>query len=191
MVTKTRTRPLLSLIRLDYRAYNLSSKRLILACVSLSPFWLVMLYRVSHWLLTYHLSVPAAMLFGLGKLIYAAEISPGAECGAPLRFVHPVGIVLGAGVVLGDNCEIFQHVTFGGHDKSQGAATIGDNVTIFAGAVLLGPVKIGSGSAIGANSVVINDVPALTTVFGIPAKPVARVEVPHALRSLPASFKSH
>ena len=62
---------------------------------------------------------------------------------------------------------------------------IGDNVTVFSGAVVAGPVKIGDNSAIGANAVVTQDVPDNVIVGGIPAKIIAEVKMPHALRSLP------
>ncbi len=92
-------------------------------------------------------------------------------------FPHPVGIVISSAATIGKNCIIYQNVTIGAKTFQQGDVRIvdnypciGDNVTIYAGAVICGPVKIGDNAVIGANSVVINDVPANSIAIGVPAK---------------------
>ena len=92
--------------------------------------------------------------------------------------------------MIGNNCEIFQNVTIGGRDHRLADGTdampvIGDNVTLCAGAVVIGLVRVGDGAIVGANSVVIRDVLDHTAVAGVPAAVVGKVEVPHAVRSLP------
>lgn len=81
---------------------------------------------------------------------------------ASARFTHPLGIVIGAGVVIGENCLIRQNVTIGGVGSA--VPTIGDGVEIGAGAILLGPIQIGARARIGAGAVVLEDVPPEVTV---------------------------
>lgn len=85
---------------------------------------------------------------------------------------HPLGIVIGHDVEVGSNVRIQQHVTLGRPvpKQSAGYPTIGDNVAIGTGATILGDITIEEGATIGANSVVLDDVPADTTVVGVPAK---------------------
>lgn len=89
--------------------------------------------------------------------------------------VHPVGVVISAQATIGKNCRIWQNVTIGAKDvdncgKSIHYPTIGDNVLIYAGAVVIGPIKVGNNAIIGANAVVLSDVPENAIVAGIPAK---------------------
>lgn len=90
------------------------------------------------------------------------------------RFPHPTGIVIGEGVRLGERVTIYQGVTLGGARRGDWQAgnypTIGDEVTIFAGAVIVGAVRIGDKATIGANAVVLSDVPAGHTAVGAPAR---------------------
>ncbi len=90
-------------------------------------------------------------------------------------FPHPVGVVVAGNATIGNNCVIFQNVTIGtnlfGKETSEiGFPNIGNNVTICSGAVVIGGVKIGDNSIIGANAVVIKDVPPNTMCYGVPAK---------------------
>ena len=90
---------------------------------------------------------------------------------------HPVGIVVGKGVVVGNNCSIFQSVTLGLPGYTTDAYSfpvVGDDVILGAGAVLLGPISVGSRARVGANSVVTTDVPANSVVAGIPARVIRR-----------------
>jgi serine O-acetyltransferase len=86
-------------------------------------------------------------------------------------FPHPVGIVIGRNADIGEGVIIYQNVTIGVEKSGTGKqATIGDNVTIYAGAAILGDVDVGENAIIGANSVVLDDVPAGATVAGTPAR---------------------
>lgn len=111
---------------------------------------------------------------------YGCYISPRAQIGARLRLPHPVGIVIGDGVVIGEGCTLYQHVTLGGRrrgDWQRGAYPIvGDGVVLFAGAVIAGAIAIGDRSVIGANAVVLEDVPPDSTAAGNPARVVAKAD---------------
>jgi len=100
-------------------------------------------------------------------------ISYNADIGKNLRMPHPIGIVIGDGVVIKDNVMVFQQVTFGSHgkkDEKMQYPIIESGVRIYAGAKIIGGVKIGENAVVGANSVVNIDVPANTTAVGIPCK---------------------
>lgn len=97
-------------------------------------------------------------------------LSPKAKVGKGLRLPHATGIVIGDGVSIGDNVTIYQHVTLGQKGSDESYPTIGNNVTIYAGACIIGNITIGEGAVVGANSVVTKDVAAHTTVAGVPAK---------------------
>jgi serine O-acetyltransferase len=105
---------------------------------------------------------------------YGVYISSNAIIGAGIKLPHPVGIVVGDRVVIGKNVTIFQNVTIGGARIGDAGAknypTIGDNVVIFAGAVVVGKIVVGDGAVIGANSVVLSDVPSGETCVGVPGK---------------------
>lgn len=101
------------------------------------------------------------------------DISYKSYLGSNIRFPHPLGIVIGEGVVIGNNVKIFQQVTLGSHGKKeQGYAypVVKDNCKIFTGAKLIGGITIGEGAVIGANSVVNIDVPSNGVAVGIPCK---------------------
>lgn len=105
---------------------------------------------------------------------YAFYLSPNAAVHPSVKFVHPVGVVVGLGCVIGENCRIYQNVTLGGGKigdaQDNNFPTLDENVVVFAGAVIVGKVKIGKGAIVGANSVVTKDVPDYCTVAGAPAK---------------------
>ena len=97
-----------------------------------------------------------------------------------ILFPHPVGIVISKAARLGENCVIYQNVTIGsrdvesGNQQSQNYPVIGNNVTIYAGAVIIGPVHIGDCAVIGANAVVLQDVPKNSVAVGVPAKVITK-----------------
>lgn len=99
-------------------------------------------------------------------------LSPIAQIGKNLRVPHPDGVIIGDGVVIGDNCTIYQQVTLG---QSYGMyPTLGDGVIVYAGAKVVGGVHIGDFAVIGANSVVVRDVPAGIVVAGVPARAIGK-----------------
>lgn len=99
----------------------------------------------------------------------SSEIGPGVRLGKRLALPHALGIVIHEDAVVGDDCMIMQQVTIGA-TNDQGVPQIGHNVYIGSGAKILGPVIIGDGARIGANAVVLTDVPDGATAVGVPAK---------------------
>lgn len=88
---------------------------------------------------------------------------------------HPIGIIISRHAKIGENCKIWQNVTIGNKSfSSEEFPIIGDNVTIYAGAVIIGRIEIGSNTTIGANSVVFHDVPEGSLVVGNPARIIAK-----------------
>ena len=114
----------------------------------------------------------ARTLSQFARFLTGVEIHPGATIGRRFFIDHGMGIVIGETAEVGDDVMLYHGVTLGGRslEKVKRHPTIGDRVTIGAGAKVLGPVEIGSDSAIGANAVVVNDPPADSIITGIPAK---------------------
>lgn len=112
------------------------------------------------------------------QIKYGVFISPKAVFDASLSLRHPVAIIIGDGVKLGKNVVLYQNVTLGGSRLGDGAAgnypEVGDNTVIFSGAAVIGSVKIGNNCVIGANSVVLKDIPDNCTAAGVPAKIIKR-----------------
>lgn len=103
------------------------------------------------------------------------HIGPLAKIAEGLELRHPTGIVIGDGVQIGKNAAIYQNVTIGTKD-GESYPVIGDDVTIYAGAVVIGDITIGDGATIGANAVVLKDLPANVTVAGAPAKALKTIK---------------
>lgn len=137
----------------------------------------VLAYRLAHRLHCRHLPLlPLAVSF-VSRAITGIEIHPGARIGEGFFIDHGAGVVIGETAEIGDNVTLYQGVTLGGTGFQSGKRhpTIEDNVTIGSGAKLLGPVTVGHGAKIGANTVVVEDVPSQSTVVGNPGHPV-RIE---------------
>ena len=111
------------------------------------------------------------------------EIHPGATIGKGFFIDHGDGVVIGETTIIGDNVTLYQGVTLGGTGKDVGKRhpTIGDNVVIGAGAKVLGPFTVGSGSKIGASAVVLKEVPENCTVVGNPGRIVRRKGAPNGV----------
>jgi serine O-acetyltransferase len=120
--------------------------------------------------------VPYALAY-LSRMATGVEIHPAAHIGDALFIDHGAGVVIGETAEIGDNVTLYQGVTLGGTGFARGKRhpTVEDDVVIGSGAKLLGPIRVGRASKVGANSVVIHDVPANSTVVGNPGHPV-RVE---------------
>jgi len=133
-------------------------------------------YRLAHALWRRNLRLPARLLSHLGRMLTGIEIHPAARIGRRLVIDHGEGVVIGETAEVGDDVTLYQQVTLGGTSLAQAKRhpTIGNNVIIGAGAKVLGPFKVGDGARVGANAVVLAEVPAGTTVVGIPARPVER-----------------
>ncbi|GGH32347.1 serine acetyltransferase [Sphingobacterium alkalisoli] len=99
------------------------------------------------------------------------DFSYNSHVGKGLRLPHPIGIVIGDGVIIGDNVMIFQQVTLGSHGKAGkdlAYPVIENNVRIYAGAKIIGGIRVGEGSIIGANSLINKDIPPYSVAYGIP-----------------------
>jgi serine O-acetyltransferase len=131
----------------------------------------VWLYRPAHWLWLRGLYFPARLLSHITRFLTGVDIHPGAKIGRRFFIDHGMGVVVGETAEIGDDVLMYQGVVLGGtsleHKKRH--PTLGDGVVVGAGATILGAIKIGDRSRIGAGSVVLHEVPAETTVFGIPA----------------------
>ena len=134
-------------------------------------------HRVSHALYESRIPVVPRTIAYTTRAVTGIEIHPAARIGADFFIDHGAGVVIGETAEIGDSVTLFQGVTLGGTGFARGKRhpTIEDNVTVGSGAKLLGPVTVGRGSKVGANTVVIEDVPPGTTVVGNPGHPV-RVE---------------
>jgi serine O-acetyltransferase len=135
-------------------------------------------YRIAHLLYTKRLFFLARLISQVSRFFTGIEIHPGAKIGKGLVIDHGMGVVIGETAEIGENVLLYHGVTLGGTGKDKGKRhpTLGDNVIIGAGAKVLGPIYIGSNSKIGANSVVLKDVPEGATAVGIPAKNIIRVQ---------------
>ena len=131
-------------------------------------------HRVAHAMLRAGVPILPRLIAALSRTVTGIEIHPAAKIGQGLFIDHGMGVVIGETAELGDDVTLYQGVTLGGTGFATGKRhpTVQDNVTIGSGAKLLGPIVVGHGSKIGANSVVIHDVPPNSTVVGNPGHPV-------------------
>ncbi len=130
----------------------------------------IVVYRLSHLLWKQGIPFFPRLVSQLGRFLTGIEIHPGAEIGRGLFIDHGMGVVVGETAIIGNNVTLFQGVTLGGTGKETGKRhpTLGDHIVVGAGAKILGNITIGSNSYIGANAVVLKDVPPNTTVVGVP-----------------------
>src|SRR5215211_4921225 len=134
-------------------------------------------HRVAHALSEAGVPVAPRAIAATARTVTGIEIHPAAEVGDGLFIDHGMGVVVGETAEIGENVTLYQGVTLGGTGFATGKRhpTVEDNVTIGSGAKLLGPIRIGHGAKIGANAVVVHDVPPNSTVVGNPGHTV-RVE---------------
>jgi serine O-acetyltransferase len=139
----------------------------------------VFLHRVANFFHIAGFHLIARIISQMTRFFTGIEIHAGAQIGKNLFIDHGMGVVIGETSEIGDDVTIYHAVTLGGispsvdserqrHEKRH--PTIGDNVVIGSGAQIIGPVKVGNGSRIAANAVVVNDVPNDATMVGVPAK---------------------
>ena len=132
----------------------------------------VIFYRFANRLWKRNLRFPARLLSWLGRLLTNVDIHPGAKIGRRFFIDHGAGVVIGETAEIGNDVTLYHGVTLGGTSWSPGKRhpTIESGVLIGAGAKILGPIVVCAGARVGANSVVVEDVPPNMTVVGIPGR---------------------
>jgi serine O-acetyltransferase len=133
-------------------------------------------YRVAHALYHWRVPILPRIISEVTRFFTGADIHPAAEIGKGLFIDHATGVVVGETTIIGDEVTLFQGVTLGGTGKERGKRhpTLGDRVVVGAGAKILGNIVVGDDVYVGANAVVLRDVPANSTVVGIPGRVVKR-----------------
>ncbi len=132
----------------------------------------VLWHRLAHALWRRGLCFLGRLMSHIGRMLTGIEIHPGAQLSRGLMIDHGVGVVIGETAEIGRNVTLYQGVTLGGTSLNQGKRhpTLEEGVIVGAGAQVLGPITVGAGARVGANAVVLQDVPPGVTVVGIPAR---------------------
>lgn len=145
-------------------------------------FHAIVWYRLSHWLWSNRLFVLARFIGNIGRFLTGVDIHPAAKIGNRLVIDHAIGVVIGETAEIADNVTLYHNVTLGGiapavESEAQKDVkrhpTLLEGSIVGSGAQVLGPVTVGRNARVGANAVVVKDVPDGCTVVGIPAQPVA------------------
>jgi len=160
-----------------------SSLEILMLYPGLHALWI---HRISHWLWVHGTKLPARWISQIARGLTGIEIHPGAKIGSGLFIDHGMGVVIGETAEIGNEVTLYHGVTLGGTSLSKGKRhpTIGDRVTIGAGAKVLGNIMIGADSRIGANAVVVKTVPENSVVIGVPGQIVKRSQ-PHLATDAP------
>ncbi len=142
-------------------------------------FHAILMHRVAHYLYKHKLLLLGRLISQINRFLTGIEIHPAAKIGKGFFIDHGMSVVIGETAEVGDNVTLYQGVTLGGTGKEKGKRhpTLGNNIVVGSGAKILGPVKIGDNSKIGAGAVVLRDVPANSTVVGVPGKAVVRQKI--------------
>ncbi len=135
-------------------------------------FHALLAYRIAHRLKAHDVPILPRVISQLTRWVTGVEIHPSAKIGTGFFIDHGMGVVIGETAEIGDYVTLFQGVTLGGTGKERGKRhpTLGNHVVVGAGAKILGGIIIGDNVKIGANSVVLKNVPANSTVIGVPAR---------------------
>ena len=138
--------------------------------------WAMLFYRISHSIYKKGFRFLPRFISAIGQFLTTIDIHPASQIGRRVFIDHGSGVVIGETVIIGNDVLIYQQVTLGGVSTSKGKRhpTLGNNIVIGAGAKVLGNITIGDNSKVGANSVVVKDVPADSTAIGIPARVLKR-----------------
>lgn len=142
----------------------------------------IWLHRITHRLWKARARISARLLSQAGRFFTGVEIHPGACIGRRLFIDHGMGVVIGETAVIGDDVTLYHGVTLGGTSLHKGKRhpELGDRVTVGAGAKILGNIRVGEDSRIGANAVVVKPVPENSVVVGIPGRALRRTHLHHA-----------
>ncbi len=138
--------------------------------------WALFFHRIAHWFYNKGLRFIPRFISAIGQFLTVIDIHPAATIGHRVFIDHGVGVVIGETAIIGNDVIIYQQVTLGGVSTSKGKRhpTLENNVVIGAGAKILGNITIGENSKVGANSVVVKNVPPESTAIGIPARVLKR-----------------
>ena len=133
-------------------------------------------HRINHWLWQRGAKLAARITAEITRILTGVEIHPGAVLGPGLFIDHATGVVIGETAEVGEDVTLYHGVTLGGSGRDTGKRhpTIGDRVIIGAGAKILGAIKVGDDSRIGANAVVVKEVPSSSVVIGVPGQVISR-----------------
>ena len=139
-------------------------------------------HRVANWLWKNGARFTGRAVSQISRWLTGIEIHPGATIGRRFFIDHGMGVVIGEDAVIGDDVMLYHGVTLGGTvhnvlDPSRRHPTLEDGVLVGAGAKILGPVRVGRGARVGANAVVVKDVPADSTVVGVPGRPANKPDM--------------
>ena len=134
----------------------------------------LIMHRIAHKLNYWKIPLIPRMISNFSRFMTGIEIHPAARIGRRFFIDHGMGVVIGATTIIGDDVLLYQGVTLGGTGSEHGKRhpTLGNNIVVGSGAKILGNIEIGSNSRIGAGSVVIDSVPADSTVVGVPGRVV-------------------
>lgn len=158
-----------------YRKYDPATKSLLEVIFLYPGVKAVVFHRIAHFIYLCKVPFFPRAIAEFSRFLTGIEIHPAAKIGKNLIIDHGMGVVIGETSEIGDDCLIYHGVTLGGVDLNpvKRHPTLKNGVVIGAGAKILGDITIGECSRVGANSVVIKDVPANSTVTGIPAKMIS------------------
>ncbi|WP_148715342.1 serine O-acetyltransferase [Chitinolyticbacter meiyuanensis] len=132
---------------------------------------MLLFYRFYRWLYLRRVPVVPTICKYVNRIVFSIVLPPSAQVGRNVRFGYGgLGIVVHANAVIGDNVVISPNVVIGGRSKLREVPVIEDDVQIGAGACILGPVRIGRGAKVGANAVVLEDIPPGSIAVGVPAR---------------------
>ena len=141
-------------------------------------FHAVIFYRIAHWFWTKKLYLTGRVISHFARFLTGIEIHPGATIGRRFFIDHGMGVIIGETSEIEDNVTIYQGVTLGGKSwkKEKRHPTLGEHVVVGAGTKIIGPCRLGEFSRIGANSVVVKNVPPKSTVVGVPGRIIYSME---------------
>ena len=162
-------------IKLDYKAVfekDPAARSSLEVILSYSGFHAIFLHRINHILWNAGVPVLPRLLSQIGRFFTGIEIHPAAKIGPGFFIDHGMGVVIGETAEIGEGCLLYQGVTLGGTGKEKGKRhpTLGNNVTVGAGAKILGAITIGNNAVIGANSVILKPVPDNSICVGVPGR---------------------
>jgi serine O-acetyltransferase len=138
-------------------------------------------HRIAHFLLEAKIPVLPRFISHISRVLTGIEIHPGAVIGKNFFIDHGFGVVIGETAIIGDNVTLYQNITLGGKSLNRNEKrhpTIADNVTIGAGAKIIGNITIGKSARVGSGSIVTKDVAANKTVAGNPAREISKSDEP-------------